>query len=387
MIMGPDVTRSECTNRTHFWWRVVYRVCLTACAMAASYYTLSASATPSPVSLSFDFRNGALGWQAGFAEYPQDSYTDSYELLSEIRSLPPELGINGTGFYIQGNNLSDDLFMFLKRRLTSADGVVAGQVYQLDFTITFASRDQSGCVGEGTVVYLKAGAIPAEPLAFVDSTPDRSFQMNVDKGVQARSGMAASVIGNITNGMPCVSSPDPWVSVQRTHQHTSLVSANSKGELWLLVGTDSAYEGFTSLYYQRIDVTLTPVETTLPPFLLANNGTSRAAVIDSVTLKSEPFSVASNQNFSSDKRTRLTLFGYNLELRAGEDISAITVQAQDSQGKIYTLPVEAVTDLPNFAWIRQVTVSLPDELKGAGDVSLSISLRGATSFQAKVRIL
>ncbi|PYS27463.1 MAG: hypothetical protein DMF75_20355 [Acidobacteria bacterium] len=154
-----------------------------------------------------------------------------------------------------------------------------------------------------------------------------------------------------------------------------------------MVGTDSAYEYKTAVYYQRIDVTLTPVDTALPPFLFANNGTARAAALDSVTLKGEPFSVVSDHNFSSDKRTRLTLFGYNLELRAGEDISAITVQARDSQDRVYALPVEAVTDLPNFTWIRQVTVKLPDELKGAGDVWLSISLRGATSFQAKVRIL
>src|SRR6184192_1463014 len=76
-----------------------------------------AQGSPAPVSISFDFRNGALGWQAGFADYPPATNKNGiYELLAEMRTLPPELGANGNGFYIQGSNRSDDLFMFMKRR-------------------------------------------------------------------------------------------------------------------------------------------------------------------------------------------------------------------------------------------------------------------------------
>ena len=92
-----------------------------------------------PVQLDFDFRSGSLDWQAGFADLPPNS-EEFYELQSGIRLLPSELGVSGTGFYIQGNNHSDDLFMFLKRRLTAADGVVAGQKYRARYTIDFASE-------------------------------------------------------------------------------------------------------------------------------------------------------------------------------------------------------------------------------------------------------
>ena len=88
-----------------------------------------AQGTPAPITVSYDFRNGAQGWQAGFADYPPATDNGFYELKAEIRSLPPELGINGTGFFIQGNNHSDDLFMFLKRRLSSEDGIVAGRTF------------------------------------------------------------------------------------------------------------------------------------------------------------------------------------------------------------------------------------------------------------------
>jgi hypothetical protein len=354
-----------------------------------------AQGTPSPVSISFDFRNGALGWQAGFARYPPNTDRDGfYQLLSDIRSLPAELGVNGTGFYIQGNNHSDSLVMFMKRRLSAVDGIVAGQAYQVNFTILFASNAPTGCLGPGSPgesVNLKAGASPAEPLALLTaSRPTPWLEMNVDFGGGSglyKDALAASSTGTIANGQPCESSTHPWVSIQRSHQHTALVNANSKGELWLLAGTDSGYEGLTQLYYQRIDVTLTPVNPPPPPVLLTDQNTGRATALDSVNLIGEPFSVLSSRNlFSPDERTRVILFGYNLELKNGEGLSAITAQAEDSEHKIYLLPVEAVQEVPNFGWITGVTVRLPDELQGTGDVSVSISLRGTASNKVLVSI-
>ncbi|HEV8133256.1 MAG TPA: hypothetical protein VGP85_01200 [Pyrinomonadaceae bacterium] len=354
-------------------------------------FTIScfAQGTPTTISVSFDFRNGALGWQAGFADYPPTTDKNGfYQLLAEVRTLPPELGVNGTGFYIQGNNHSDDLFMFIKRRLNSDDGIVAGQTYQITYTLVFASSVQSGCVGVGgsPAVTLKAGASPAEPIALFDSSPLISWlRMNVGKDPN-QGNIAASPTGTIANGIPCGSGQNSYVSIQRTHQHTSLVNANAKGELWLLIGTDSGFEGLTALYYQRIAVTLTPVSPP-PPVLLADDITGRASAVDSVTLMREPFSVTSPQNFfSSDQRTRVTLFGYNLELKNGEDLSAITVQVEDSQHKVQVLPVETVEEVPNFNWIKGVTVKLPDELRGSGEVFVKIGLRGVLSNQVALSI-
>jgi hypothetical protein len=350
-----------------------------------------AQGIPPPVSISFDFRNGALGWEAGFADYPPaTNKEDLYGLRAEIRNLPPELAVNGTGFYIQGINRSDDLFMFMKRRLNSSDGIVAGQTYQVNFTLVFASDAQSGCFGVGGApdVGLKAGATPAEPIALLDNSPLFAWlRMNVGKGGESYGDLAASTTGSTANGIPCGSEPPKYVSIQRNHQHTSLVNANSRGELWLLVGTDSGYEGATGLYYQRIDVTLTPVSPPPPPVLLTDQKTGRAVAVDSVSLLKEPFFVKSEQNFfSSDQRTRLILFGYNLELKKGEDLSAITAQAEDSQHRIYSLPVEAAVEIPQFTWIKQVTIKLPDELQGLGEVSVKIALRGVTSNAAVISI-
>ena len=90
--------------------------------------------------------------------------------------------------------------------------------------------------------------------------------------------------------------------------------------------------------------------------------------------------------FSSDPRTHLTLFAYNLELRKGEDVSAITVLAQDEQRVMYNLPIVAVHEVPNFSWIKQVTVKLPDELKGVKGVLVWVSLHELESNKAAVAL-
>jgi len=177
----------------------------------------------------------------------------------------------------------------------------------------------------------------------------------------------------------------PYISLERVHQHTSLVNANSNGELWLLVGTDSGFEALTGIYYQRIDVTLTPIFRPNP--VLLNRNSTSAATLESATLTTDPYSVISPGNFfSSDPRTHITLFAYNLELRKGEDVSAITVLAQDEQRVMYNLPIVAVHEVPNFSWIKQLTVKLPDELKGVKGVLVWVSLHELESNKAVVAL-
>jgi hypothetical protein len=215
----------------------------------------------SSVRLEFDFRYGAQGWEAGFAEYAPEMEDMMVEV--GIRPLPSELGINGTGYYLQGMNHSDDLFMFLKRRLGPDDGIVPGQEYRVVFTIVFASNAPSGAIGvggsPGESVFLKAGASMVEPEAYLDSETGY-YLMNVDKGEgNSGNGTAASVIGDIANGLSAEENAR-YVSLERQHEHEYTVIASPDGELWFLVGTDSGFEGLTGIYYQSIVVGLMPVK-------------------------------------------------------------------------------------------------------------------------------
>jgi hypothetical protein len=216
----------------------------------------------SAVTRTFDFRTGdAQGWVAGFTDWPGDDPI-AYQLDSGIRPLPAEIG-PGSGFMIQGLNGSDDLFMFLKRRLTTADGIVPGQAYRVRFEIDFGSNAPIGLgVGgaPGESVHLKAGAGSQEPLEV--PTPG-GIRLNVDKGDQSAGGRFASVLGNIANGRAIDPSlpEQPFLNVERAGTHAFFARADAAGNLWLLVGTDSGFEGLTRLFYQQITVTLLPLET------------------------------------------------------------------------------------------------------------------------------
>lgn len=241
--------------------RVAVRVVDSFGQAATRQILINRGAPAETISASFDFSESDQGWESGFADLPRDP-DEIYELESGLRDLPAELGVDGTGYLLQSHNRSDDVFMYLKRHLGAEDGVLPNQAYQVRFTITFASNAPTGAVGiggaPGESVTLKAGAGPVEPEAVPQD--DGNTRMNVDKGNQAVGGPAASVVGDIANGEEPVDGGDqPYVSMTVEHTHTVSARADAEGNLWLLVGTDSGFEGLTALYYQKIDVVLVPV--------------------------------------------------------------------------------------------------------------------------------
>jgi uncharacterized protein (TIGR03437 family) len=80
------------------------------------------------------------------------------------------------------------------------------------------------------------------------------------------------------------------------------------------------------------------------------------------------------------------LFAYNVNLAPDEPQTVLTVQAEDAQQRIYPLTVEYVGKVPDYERVTQVVVVLPAELANAGDVSVSISLRGVPGNKALIRI-
>jgi hypothetical protein len=120
-----------------------------------------------------------------------------------------------------------------------------------------------------------------------------------------------------------------------------------------------------------------------PQLLVTSTG--RAAALDSVTTTSEPFRVTALHNLSSDGRTRITLFVVGIRLEPA-DLPFVIVHAQDTQQRVFDLPCEATGRVKNLSWMSQVTVALPDTLVGAGNVNISVSVRGMVSNKELVRI-
>jgi hypothetical protein len=216
-------------------------------------------ATDGKLVLHSDFSRGSKSWLAGFSDYGLT--TGDLRLLAELRGVPDELSSAREGLYLQSMNRSDDLFMFLKKNVSTADGLRPNQAYQVSFDIRFASNAPTGCSGAGgspgESVYLKAGAVVNEPVALLGSAGD--VGLNADKGQQSQSGRDATVLGNIANGQPCQGDAFPYVRVRNKYTQSHEVRTDDRGSLWLLVGTDSGFEGLTGLYYESITVKLSPL--------------------------------------------------------------------------------------------------------------------------------
>lgn len=123
-----------------------------------------------------------------------------------------------------------------------------------------------------------------------------------------------------------------------------------------------------------------------PPRLLVDHSSSRAVAIDSVTFVRDPFTLITSSNFSGDPHTRLALLATSADLLPGDTLSAVTAQAEDSAHLIHPLTVEFVGKVQNNFWFTQIVVRLPDSLVHAGDVQLSITVRGVSSNKVTVRI-
>ena len=124
-------------------------------------------------------------------------------------------------------------------------------------------------------------------------------------------------------------------------------------------------------------------EPPVPQLIVTSTG--RAAALDSVTTTSEPFSVLASVPFSTDGRTRITLFVVGVRLEPA-DLPFVTVQAEDAQQRQFDLPCEATARVKNLTWMSQVTVRLPDTLAGAGDLNVSVRVHGMVSNKAPFRI-
>jgi hypothetical protein len=122
------------------------------------------------------------------------------------------------------------------------------------------------------------------------------------------------------------------------------------------------------------------------PVLLTEPGTQHAIALDSVTTFRDPFSVATTTNFSADHRTRISIFVADFELMPTEDSSAVSVQAEDAQNRVYPLTVEYLGKVPGQDWLTQIVVKLPDELSNAQQAWLSVHVRDVVSNKAFINL-
>ena len=201
-----------------------------------------------------DFSKGWNGFSAGFADLPANYDPLQYDLIGDIRALPANLG-GGDALFLSGENHSDDLWMYAKKKIT---GLKPNTIYKLTMDLELASNVPEGLVGvggsPGESVFVKLGAATKEPREVADSLA--CLRMNLDKGQQSTGGTAAKMVGNIAK---IGDATDQYARIYRDNRAvTQEVTSSADGSLWVFFGTDSGFEATTSLYYTRLTAILAP---------------------------------------------------------------------------------------------------------------------------------
>ncbi|MBP2000189.1 hypothetical protein J2Z69_001208 [Paenibacillus shirakamiensis] len=203
-----------------------------------------------------NFSKDSDHWVGGFADYPQKD-TPIYKLKFAYLPLPKEINNQQKGLYLSGMNRSDDLFMFVKKKIDKTSHLKPNTTYRVNFDFdmaTNAAKNGMGAGGSpGESVYVKAGLMTQEPKAILDK--DNFFHMNIDKGQQSQEGKNALVLGNLAKAK----SEDKKYELKNFNNKNRpfIVTTNEQSELWILIGTDSAFESVSSIYIPRTKITLT----------------------------------------------------------------------------------------------------------------------------------
>lgn len=198
-----------------------------------------------------NFNSGTDGWTGDFADYPNDpAILPLYQLQFSHSSLPSPLNSSDGALRQSGNNHSDDLFMFIKKKFS---GFTPEKNYTVEIKVDFATNAASNMVGVGGApgegVKIKAGAVSVEPIRVLNAT-ENWYRMNLDKGNQSIGGIDMKVIGDFANG----TDQNVYKLKQLTTTSPLNVKANQQGEIWLVIGTDSGFESLTTIYYNSIQV-------------------------------------------------------------------------------------------------------------------------------------
>jgi hypothetical protein len=189
----------------------------------------------------FDFSRGSVVWAGGSSDY--GVATAPVDVTVDLRSAPLPHG--SAALHMGGTNRSDDLFIYAKRRIS---GLAPHTRYRVGFRIRFLTNVGAQCAGAGgppgEAVTVKMGASRDEPLTFQQGS---DFLLNLDKGNQTTSGKDAVALGDLAAaGLGC--SRSSFVEKSLHRPGALYVHTGASGSLWLLIGLDSGFEGFSQAY-------------------------------------------------------------------------------------------------------------------------------------------
>ncbi|MFC2055460.1 hypothetical protein ACFLV7_14365 [Chloroflexota bacterium] len=234
----------------------IKKICLYLLCLATFALVSCSGSYESEYQFNHTFNDDEQGWSAGFADLPSDYDPQIYELDSGWGELPS--GLEGNAIFLSGHNRSDDLFMFYKLQV---DGLKPETPYQVEFRIDLASNTPEGMMGiggsPGESVFVKAGAVNYEPEVIEDS--DGWLRMNIDKGNQASEGQDMINLGTLANpniDLDTFTGEEYALMTLDNQEQPFEVISDPEGILWFIVGTDSGFEGLTTVFYDKISISV-----------------------------------------------------------------------------------------------------------------------------------
>jgi len=100
----------------------------------------------------------------------------------------------------------------------------------------------------------------------------------------------------------------------------------------------------------------------LRPELMKIQNSGSALVLDSVGFNLGPLSILDYLGFGDDGVNRVMIFAKNLE--SVNEVSQVSVVAEDAEGETYPLEVEFMANLPGLSSLKQINIKLAPELSG-----------------------
>lgn len=219
-----------------------------AAAIGMSILAGTAAAKETTAGLTFDFNQNDGGFTPIFSDYPNEQGVEEfYELRSGHEEVP--IAEAGKGLFLSGNNHSDDLFMGYYKDLS---GLVPETEYQFTVRFQLATNVENDMIGiggaPGESVFVKCGVASKEPENSLDSL--NHFCLNIDKGSQSTSGSDMIVVGNLAKEE--INRPGEY---EFNEIKTKVIARTDEaGTAYLVIGTDSGFEGVTSYYLDDISV-------------------------------------------------------------------------------------------------------------------------------------
>lgn len=123
------------------------------------------------------------------------------------------------------------------------------------------------------------------------------------------------------------------------------------------------------------------------PVLLFNEATQEAIALDLVNLTRDPFALTDPFNLSTDLRRRISLFVWQAEPLASNEIATVTATARDTEFRVYQLEVEALSPVLLVPGVTQVVVKLPDSVIGTPrELLVKITVKGLTTNEAFIQV-